>query len=380
MSANNCQPTYVFHISNYGAQPVGGMWTIATNPATPGQSTMTAPTGSNATRRTSAPKNQGAQRGNAPNQSYAWVFAPVSKTTAAPVQTGQPAANKNTRWAAVVPASTEPAAKEFGRINVAGFCSWRISVPDYEADSGHILCHSGMQNMLRVQPQSQPEPKWCPPEDKGMEGMRLFIHMGFGEPDPSRRWLGSSAKPIGAYSTVVLGSSLGPVGTCPWPSCPPILGVILRAHRFSTPQTHQRPITNDLQKFTRAVKFYYSLGNGMVPPPPPLDAAAPDRNAWMFGTPALDAAPAGTPRRAPAAAEPLPKSLAITGGGNTPLVRVPVPLIQQNNARPAPPPGPAIGASVAGPDWFVAPAPIAAPLNPVGFLVKPVLIRIMEFR
>ncbi|KAG0634685.1 hypothetical protein HOY80DRAFT_1004941 [Tuber brumale] len=88
----------------------------------------------------------------------------------------------------------------------------------------------------------------------------------------------------------------------------------------------------------------------MVPPPPPPDAAAPDPNAWMFGAPALDAAPAGPPPRAPAAAEPLPHSLAITGGGNPPPVRVPVPLIRQNNARPAPPPAPAIGASLAGPD------------------------------
>ncbi|KAG0640246.1 hypothetical protein HOY80DRAFT_1000305 [Tuber brumale] len=122
MSANNSQPTYVFHIRHYAGQPAGGMWTTATNPAAPGQCTMNAPTGGNATRPTNAAKYQGAQRGKAPNPSYAWVFAPASKTTAAPVQSWQPAATKHSRWAALVPTSAKPAAKEFGKINMAGFC------------------------------------------------------------------------------------------------------------------------------------------------------------------------------------------------------------------------------------------------------------------
>ncbi|KAG0640264.1 hypothetical protein HOY80DRAFT_1070092 [Tuber brumale] len=163
MSANNSQPTYVFHIHHYAGQPAGAMWTTATNSAALGKSTMKAPTGGNATRPTNAPKYEGAQRGEAPNHNYSWVFAPATKTTAA-VQTWQPAATKNTRWAAFVPTSAQPPAREFGNINMAGFCPtlpflfkfqlWDITVTYYEADSADMSCHSSMENLVRVQPRS----------------------------------------------------------------------------------------------------------------------------------------------------------------------------------------------------------------------------------
>ncbi|KAG0633991.1 hypothetical protein HOY80DRAFT_1005534 [Tuber brumale] len=119
MSANNCQPTYNFHFYN-GAQPAAG-GSNTTNPAAPGQSTMKAPNGGNAAKPTKRSKKKGAQKGKAPNQNYAWAFAPGSQyyvvpgsatnTTAAPAQTGQPALPRNPRWAALVPGSAKPTGK-----------------------------------------------------------------------------------------------------------------------------------------------------------------------------------------------------------------------------------------------------------------------------
>ncbi|KAG0640253.1 hypothetical protein HOY80DRAFT_1042358 [Tuber brumale] len=112
-----------------------------------------------------------------------------------------------------------------------------------------------------------------------------------------------------------------------------------------------------------------SLGNGLVPPPPArVVAAAPDGTVSMFGAPAQEAPPAGPPTQAPAAADPVPQLFGITGGGNPPRVPTPALVVPKNNAAPAPPHAPAIGASIASHRLFVVPAANAAALNLAGFL------------